>query len=301
VKFPSKGSESESIRVEGTESLVASIVAAIETFVSQRENQVVDTVEVPVEKHRKLIGRGGEIRRNLEERFGVSVDIPKNGSGHTAVKLSGAAEDVSKAKAHISDMVKEPEGETILVPKSLHHTIAQNGNIFRKLRNDYGVTVDHGGQKPPPRPAAGAPPTRANGGAPPLITDEPDSATHSWKIVVPEATNGDAGTIPWILVGQSPEKLASAKSHVETALETASKPTATGYLILADPRSHRHVIGAGGRTINAIRRKTGCDIQVPRAASGNGQEAIVIVGEEAGCEEAKDMILDAVHEGESQR
>jgi rRNA processing protein Krr1/Pno1 len=301
VKFPSKGSESESIRIEGTESLVTGIVAAIEAFVSQRENQVTDTIEVPVDKHRKLIGRGGETRRNLEEQFGISVDIPKNGSGHTAVKLSGAAEDVSKAKAHILDMVKEPEGETVLVPKSLHHAIAQNGNIFRKLRADYGVTVDHGGQKPPPRPVAGALPTRANGGAPPLIIDEPDSAAYSWKIVVPEATNVDAETIPWILVGPSPEKLASARSHVEAALESASKPTATGYLILADPKSHRHVIGPGGRTINAIRRKTGCDIQVPKAASNNGEEAIVIVGEKAGCEEAKDMILDAVQEGESQR
>jgi rRNA processing protein Krr1/Pno1 len=300
VKFPLKGSESESIRIEGTESLVAGIVAGIESFVSQRENQVVDTIEVPVDKHRKLIGRGGEIRRNLEEQFGVSVDVPKNGSGRTAVKLSGAGENVSKAKAHISEMVKEPEGETILVPIPAHHAIAQNGNVFRKLRNDYGVTVDHGGQKPPPRPEAGVPRTRANGAAP-LITDELDTDAHSWQIVEPEATNGDAGTIPWILVGQSPEKLASAKAHIETALGAASKPAATGYLILPDPKSHRHVIGAGGRTINAIRRKTGCDIQVPKAASGTVDEAIVIVGEKAGCEEAKDMILDAVREGDSQR
>jgi polyribonucleotide nucleotidyltransferase len=282
---------------------VSGIVSAIETFVSQRENQVVDVIDVPVEKHRKLIGRGGEIRRNLEEQFRVSVEIPKNGSGRTAVKLSGAGEDVSKAKAHILEMVKEPEGETILVPISAHHAIiAQKGkgNIFSKLRNDYGVTVDHGGQKTPPRPEAGVPRTRANGAAP-LITDEPDTGAHSWQIVEPEATNGDVGTIPWILVGQSPEKLAAAKAHIESALEAASKPTATGYLILPDPKAHRHVIGAGGRTIDAIRRKTGCDIQVPKAARGPGEEAIVIVGEKAGCEEAKEMILDAVRESESRR
>lgn len=267
---------------------------------SQRENQVLDTIDVPVEKHRRLIGRGGETRRNLEEQFHVSVEIPKNGSGHTAVKISGARPDVSKAKAHISEMVKEPEGETILVPLSAHHTIARNGDVFRKLRNDYKVTVAHGGQKPPARPAAGAPPARANGAAP-LITDEPNDEAHSWQIVEPEASNGDAGTIPWILVGGSPEKLASAKAYIETALEAALKPTATGYLILPDPRSYRHVIGAAGRTINAIRRKTGCDIQVPKAASGTGEEAIVITGEKAGCEEAKDMILDAVRDGESQR
>ena len=268
---------------------------------SQRDSQAVDSIDVPVEKHRKLIGRGGEIRRKLEEQFGVSVDIPKNGSGRTVVKLSGAIENVSRAKAHISEMVKEPEGETVLVPLSVHHTIAQNGTVFRKLRIDYGVTVDHGGQKPPPRPEAGPLRTRANGAGPPLITDEPDTDGHHWQVVEPKATNGDAGTIPWILVGQSPEKLASAKAHIETALDAASKPTATGYLILADPKSHRHVIGAGGRTINAIRRKTGCDIQVPKAANGTGEEAIVIVGDKAGCEEAKDMILDAVHDGESQR
>jgi polyribonucleotide nucleotidyltransferase len=261
----------------------------------------VNTIDVPVEKHRKLIGRGGEIRRNLEEQFRVSVEIPKNGSGRTAIKVSGASEDVAKAKAHIAEMVKEPEGETILVPISTHHAIAQNGNVFRKLRNDYGVTVDHGGQKPPPRPEASVPRARANGATAPLITDEPDTGAHSWQIVEPETTNGSMETIPWILVGQSPEKLASAKAHIKAALEAASKPTMTGYLILPDPKSHRHVIGAGGRTINAIRKKTGCDIQVPKAASGTGEEAIVIVGEKAGCEQAKEMILDAVREGDSQR
>ena len=280
---------------------MSSIITAIERFVSQRENQVAETVDVPVEKHRKLIGRGGEIRRNLEAQFGVSVDIPKNGSGRTTVKVSGDGENVSKAKAHILEMVKESEGETVLVPLSVHYTLAQNGNVFRKLKNDYDVVVDHGGQKPPPRPQAGAPRTRANGKSPPLITDEPNTDAHRWDMVEPEATNGDVETIPWILVGQSPEKIASAKAHVETALEAASKPTATGYLILADPKSHRHVIGAGGRTINAIRKKTGCDIQVPKAANGTGEEAIVIVGDAAGCEEAKEMILDAVKEGESQR
>lgn len=286
--------------MEGTESSVAAIVAAIENFVSQRENQVVDTLDVPVEKHRKLIGRGGETRRNLEEQFHVSVDIPKNGSGHTTVQISGARDDVSNAKARISEMVKEAAGETILVPISVHHTIARNGDVFRRLRNDYKVTVDHGGQKPPRRPEAAMPPTRANGTAP-LITDEPDNDAHSWQMVEPDVANGDVGTIPWILVGESPGTVASAKAYVETALAAAMKPTATGYLILPDPKSHRHVIGAGGRTINAIRRKTGCDIQVPKAASGIGEEAIVIVGEKAGCEEAKNMILDVVRDGEAQR
>lgn len=299
VRFPPKGSESQSIRVQGTDELVSKIVAAIESFVSQKDSQSTDIVNIPTDKHRQLIGRGGETRRRLEQQFKVSIDIPRNNSEETGVKISGAHEDVSKARAHIENITKEPEGETILVPKSAHHAVAQNGNLFRKLRSDHGVTVDHGGRQPPPRPEAGPSRARTNGAAPPLITDEPDMDAFSWEIVESEIAEGDSGTIPWILVGQSAEKVAAARVQVEAALEAATVPSATGYLILPDPKSHRLVIGAGGRNINAIRKKTGCDIQVPKA--GTGEEAIVIVGGKAGCEEAKMMILDAIKEGESQR
>lgn len=278
---------------------MAKVVSAIENFVSEKDNQTTETIDVPTEKHRQLIGRGGETRRKLEQQFSVSIGIPRNNSGETGVKVSGTHENVSKAKAHIASMVKEPEGETIHVPKSAHHAVAQNGQLFRKLRNDHGVTVDHGGRQPPPRPQAGASRDRRNGTAPPLITDEPDMDAFSWEIVEDEAEDGESGTIPWILSGQSPEKVAAAKAQIEAALQTASKPSATGYLILPDPKSHRLVIGTGGRTINAIRKKTGSDIQVPKA--GTDEEAIVIVGTREGCEEAKQMIVEAVKEGESQR
>ena len=63
-----------------------------------------------------------------------------------------------------------------------------------------------------------------------------------------------------------------------------------GFLILPDPRAYRHVIGPGGSEINRLRKSTGTQIQVPRDQSKG--EAIVITGEKAGVEEARDLILE---------
>lgn len=282
--------------------MVSKIIAAIENFVSQKENEVIDSVDVPADKHRNLIGAGGQKKRDLERQLNVSLDVPKQGSGRTAVKITGASQDVAKAKEHIAQMFKAQEAVTVLVPKSLHHTVAQNGNIFRRLRSDHKVTVDHGGKKPPPRTESESSRRRTNGAAPPLITDEPNGEEFSWTVEVSRSPEVDAETIPWILSGPSAEDVAAAKAHVESALEAASKPITTGYLRLSDPKDHRYVVGPKGRHINDVRNKTGCTVQLPaKDSNGDGEEAIVIVGDAKGCEDAKTMILDYVREGQSQR
>jgi len=298
VKFPDKGEDSTEIRISGTAPVVSKVVAAIEGFVAEKESQIVDSIDVPPEKHRKIIGRGGDIRRNLEQEFKVAIEIPRNGSGKTAVKISGTAPAVAAAKERIADMVKESGGETVRVPNSVHHAVAQGGRLFLNLKRDYDVTVDHGGQKPPRRPQNDAPRARTNGAAP-LITDEPGADARSWFLEEAIVENGDAGTIPWILIGKTPEQVSGAKAEVERALESALN-AATGYLVLTDPSLHRLVIGPGGRNVNDIRRKTGCQVQVPRAGSGESSEAIVITGGKTAVEEAKRLILESVRNG-SQR
>jgi rRNA processing protein Krr1/Pno1 len=275
-------------------------VAAIEAFVNQRENQVTEVVEVAPEKHRLLIGHGGETRRNLESQFNVNIDIPKQtvqGAARSMVKIAGQPEHVLKAKEHILSLVKGQEGETIQVPTALHHTISDNGQFFRRLRNDHKITVDHNGHQPPPKPAS-RPRTRVNGvGALPLITDDSDATdNHSWEVVdlssSSEATL--SGTIPWTLRGPA-DNIAAARALVEKALAQAQEQSCTGYLILPDPRTYRFVIGPGGRQINSIREKTGCKIDVPRDQAKG--EAIEVVGSKEGVEQAREMILDCVRRG----
>lgn len=297
VRFPRPDSAESTIRLEGNGQIVDKIVAAIESFVKEREDQVTETLDVPTAQHRMLIGRGGDTRRGIESKFNVTLDIPKQGSGRTDVKLRGPSNAVADAKEHVLGMLKEQHAETVDVPRHLHHVVADNGTFFRRLRNGHQVTVDHAGQAVPKNNAAEETRNGSNGTSLPLITDDPSAATdaHSWKVVdTSVAADADTTAFPWVLTG-SPENVAKARAALEKAISSASQQSATGYLILPDPKTYRFVVGQGGSQINAIRKKTGCRINVPKDQARG--EAIEIRGSSAGLEQAKEMILEAVQSG----
>ncbi|KAJ5168811.1 K Homology domain type 1 [Penicillium canariense] len=297
VRFPRPDSTESTIRLEGNGKIVDNIIAAIEEFVKEREDQVSETLDVPTAQHRMLIGRGGETRRGIESKFNVTLDIPKQGSGRTDIKLKGPSTAVAEAKEHVKGMLKEQHAETVEIPRNLHHAVADNGAFFRRLRNDHQVTVDHAGQSVPANPATEETRSGANGASLPLITDDPSAATdaHSWKVVDTGATaDADTTPFPWVLTG-SPENVAKARAAIEKAISSATQQSATGYLILPDPKTYRFVVGQGGSQINTIRKKTGCRINVPKNQAQG--EAIEIRGSAAGLEEARDMILEAVQNG----
>jgi len=298
VRFPRQESDENSVRVEGNKAIVDKIVASIEAFVNQRENQTIEVVEVAPEKHRLLIGRGGETRRNLESQFHVNIDVPKQstqGTARSGVKIAGQPADVERAKNRILTLVRDQEGETVQVARRVHHSISDNGQFFRRLRNDLKVTVDHGGQQPPPRPTSANARSRINGSALPLITDDQDSTdNYSWEIKDNNAEDDEDGNIPWVLRGQ-PDNVAKARAMLEKALEQAQQQSSTGYLILPDPRTYRFVVGPGGSQINSIRKQTGCKVNVPRDQAKG--EAIEIQGQKEGVEEAKEIILELVRNG----
>ncbi|EAW11303.1 putative RNA binding effector protein Scp160 [Aspergillus clavatus NRRL 1] len=300
VRFPRPESTESTIKLEGNGKVVENIIAAIEAFVKEREDQVSITVEVPPVQHRLLIGRGGETRRGIESQFNVTMDIPKQGSGRSDIKLKGPSDAVEGAKEHILSLLKDQQGETVEVPRHLHHAVSDNGAFFRRLRNDYRVTVDHAGQEVPAKPASEESRATTSGASSlPLITDEPSDSieTHSWKTVEHGAAASDPtrpATIPWVLIG-SGDNVARAKSALEKAISAASQQSATGYLILPDPKTYRFVVGQGGSQINAIRKQTGCRINVPKDQARG--EAIEIKGSPEGLEKAKEMILEAVRAG----
>ncbi|TKX24833.1 KH domain-containing protein 3 [Elsinoe australis] len=301
VRFPRAEDTdgNNTIRIEGSADVVDKIVSQIQAFASERDSQTTEHITVAPEKHRLLIGRGGEIRRSIESKFNISLDIPKQtvtGAARSQVKIAGQPADVEKAKAHIAELTKDQEGTTLQIPIKYHNAVADNGQLFRRLRSDHKVTVDHAGQKPPAKTAA---PTPKRGGAVPLITDEaPSSDSHSWEMHSLHADDSE-GTIPWVLSGSSGDEVNKAKERIERALQEAQKSDTIGFLILPDPRSYRLVIGPGGAEINRIRKETGTKVQVPggkKGGSGEG-EAIEIVGTKDGVEKAREEILNAVGRG----
>ncbi|KAH6843103.1 hypothetical protein B0I37DRAFT_437167 [Chaetomium sp. MPI-CAGE-AT-0009] len=297
IQFPKQDADGDAIKVEGRSEVVDKIVARIEAIVAERESQVTEALDVPVEKHRSIVGRGGETKRNIETQFKVSIDVPRQGSGTTSVKITGQPADVEKAKAHVEEMVKEQPGETVQVPRALHHVVSNNGQIFRKFRSDFGVTVDHAGETVPAKPAAPKN-ARANGDSLPLITDDEETTAdaHSWNVV--DQASSEEGDIPWVLRG-SPENIEKAKKAIQSALDQANSQNAIGYLVLPDPKTYRFVIGQGGSKVNSIRKQSGCKITVPRDQTQG--DAIEVVGTKEGVEKAKELILAAVKEGSAPR
>ena len=192
-------------------------------------------------------------------------------------------------------LIQQQQGEVVQIPRNAHHAVSSNGQLFRQLRNNHQVTVDHAGHAVPQKPDGSA---RAHAGPLPLITDDAGAAAdaHSWKVVKTVST--EEGDIPWVLRG-SPENVQKAKEMIQKALEQSKKTDATGYLVLPDPKTYRHVIGPNGSKVNAIRQQSNCRIQVPRDQARD--EAIEIVGTQEGVEKAKDLILAAVREGQRPR
>jgi predicted PilT family ATPase len=296
VRFPRAEAEGNTIRVEAHQTIADKIVAAIEAQVSELESQTTQIVEIAPAKHPKLIGRGGDVRKKIESDFDVQLDIPRQnvtGPERSKVKLTGRAENIEKAKEYMETLTKDEESAEIQVPLKFHHAIADNGQFFRRLRNDFRVSVGHKGQQAPKRPEALS--TRKAGSGMPLITDDASGGASddnvSW-VVHNLHDNASEGDIVWELTGASAESIQKASARVKKALAEAQNSTHAGFLVLPDPNSYRRVVGRNGETINDIRAKTGTKITVPKAQSG--EEAIEITGSQSGIESAKELILVAI-------
>ncbi|KAJ6256154.1 Vigilin [Drechslerella dactyloides] len=305
VRFPHQDASDNNIKVEGNAAVVDKIIEQLEAIVEVEKNKVTIVVDIPAEKHRKLIGREGSVRKEIERMFSVSLDIPRQRQGGeetpapTGVKLSGTEAAVEKAKEHILKLTKDQEVMKVPVPVYLHHSLADNGTLARQFRNKYNVDLGfHGEQPPKPKGQQGRKRADASGSLP-LITDDPESsaANYSWEVVDHADTAADATgkEVTWILRG-STEETAKAVAELQQLIEGESDKTTTGYLFLPDPSKYRYVVGPGGSQVNSIRKETGCKITIPKEQS---DEAIVIKGSKDGVESAKEIILGLVQGGRS--
>lgn len=66
----------------------------------------IETMHVPVDKIRDVIGSGGKVIRGIQDETGATVEIQEDGTVHIAATDGNAGE---AAKKMILDIVKEPE------------------------------------------------------------------------------------------------------------------------------------------------------------------------------------------------
>ncbi|KAF3137290.1 hypothetical protein TWF703_005213 [Orbilia oligospora] len=297
VRFPHHDVTDSNIKVEGTVDVVDKIIKEFEAIIAAEKDKITIVVEIPADKHRKLIGREGSVRKEIERTFSVTLDIPRQrqdgGEAPTGVKLSGSAENVEQAKEHILNLTKDQDATNVSVPKHLHHSLSDGGSLARTFRNRYNVDIGFSGELPP-RPKGQQGRKRAPESTP-LITDDPseNASNISWEVVDNTAAAEEGGEVTWALRGAT-EDISKAADELKKLIEEESGKTATGYLFLPDPSKYRYVVGPGGSQVNSIRKETGCKITIPKEQS---DEAIVIKGSRDGVEKAKEIIVGLVHGG----
>jgi hypothetical protein len=70
-----------------------------------------DTVQVPFEFHRNIIGRKGESVRNMMNTYGVNIMVPPPGDKNDLITITGPPANVEKAKEGLLQRVGSLNGE----------------------------------------------------------------------------------------------------------------------------------------------------------------------------------------------
>ncbi|OLL26903.1 Vigilin 1 [Neolecta irregularis DAH-3] len=289
VRFPRPGTNSDLVELRGDKVIIEKVMKEFNRIVNDLKCRVTETISVPADQVSLIIGRGGSVRRDLESKYRVQLDISrisKDASQDGIVKISGMSDAVAKAKEAIANLIKKQSVNCLMVPEQFHRILADNGSTIRKLRLDYKVTVDHSGHSLPALSEHLKP--RSNGSAAKIDNDnETDENSYPWDVIEREETPAGQD-IPWNLKGEK-TNIDKANVFIRELLEQAKKQTHIGYLSIPTIK-HRYIIGPGGSRINSIRAETGCAIDVPKRI---GDDVIVIRGSKDGIEDARGLIVKA--------
>lgn len=111
-------------------------------------------VDLQVDKrhYSTLIGRGGEMLRSIREATGAEIMLPKKGSLHEIVVITGTKEECALAKKTILDIIRDGYSalthpnttkNQIDVPIKLHpRIVGRAGTTIRALQSKTGTTIN---------------------------------------------------------------------------------------------------------------------------------------------------------------
>lgn len=237
-----------------------------------RDKRKTETVQVPVHVHRTIIGQGGSNKRQMEKDYSCTISVPPQGSGQTAVKITGDPEKVAALRTRLAELSPAKDSnETYMVPRLLHWTMARGGQMSNDLKH-LGIRTDYD------RSSVGSPPVPTSSRSMPLITDNAGagageggngSADFDYRLEWGDCDVKGEGEdeIAWVLTPTRKDaNMERAKAKMDFYLEKAkNNKYHVGHLTLSDPKYNRYVVGQNGKLIKAIRNHRMVDIQVPKA------------------------------------
>ena len=116
-----------------------------------------DKISVPSNKVGKIIGRRGAMIRELQEKSGCKIDVTdEQVEGQTVIRLSGAVEDIEKAKVLLARIYQddsrsnqqgqegEPTEQFDIPEDKCGLVIGSRGSKIREIQSDTGVGVNVG-------------------------------------------------------------------------------------------------------------------------------------------------------------
>jgi far upstream element-binding protein len=266
-----------------------------------------EVLVIPSQSVGKVIGRGGEMIRELQSRSQAKIQVDHAGMSGTGsdkkqVTIVGTNDAVVKAKEMIQFLVANPmmdalQAINMLTDDKVRGNVWGSGPPYTNLPNDGynmlpemvpGAAGGNGGggggayaynsQQPPPQQGAyGAPAAGGyGGGAPPGGAYAPP-AQHHQAHPSQQQPPGSAG------YSSQNQNQFGGQAEVD--------------FVYAQKQFMGRIIGQKGVTVNDLQRRSGCDIQINQNVPMGYECEVTIRGARPGIEHAKQMIREIIEIG----
>uniref|UniRef100_A0A8R1DZS3 K Homology domain-containing protein n=1 Tax=Caenorhabditis japonica TaxID=281687 RepID=A0A8R1DZS3_CAEJA len=152
IRFPNNREEgaegSDQVSVSGRDTKVEEAKEALLALVP-----ISKVIQLPIDMHRSIIGRGGETVRKLMQDYDVNISIPKDNSSED-ITVTGQVANVDQALEALREKLVEYEAlaedrklkqwsMTINVPTDYHQKIiGQRGQTITALKEKFGVIIN---------------------------------------------------------------------------------------------------------------------------------------------------------------
>lgn len=216
-----------------------------------------ETMIIPFEYHRYIIGKNGVEVRGLMNEHSVNVAIPPTKDKSEEVVITGPPSHVANAIAGLKERVEKIEAEfedrklrshqiSIEVPAKYHSKIiGRKGGVVRKLRTDYDVQIQ-------------------------VPSQDAEGKTENSNITL---TGYESNC----------EKAKAAIMEMISQLEQLVSVD-----IKLDHRIHNRIIGQKGRNVRKIMEDFNVDIRFPRDPN---EDTVTITGSEDAVEDCEEYLV----------
>lgn len=256
---------------------------------SMMEGHVTDSFTVSYTLAGSIIGRGGEMVMSLSNRSGAKVQVLKAGEMNTSqgermVIITGAQAAVKEARRLIDELITARGGGDRRKPLAAGLPVAPvPGNISIPLpvpEDKVGAIIGKQGQ---------------------TIHHIQSSTGCHIEIPKERAPLDENGNIPsgatrlLTISGPTPEAVEAARRAVMQCVNPeAVFVGAKSISVPIEDSKAGLIIGRGGSTIKELQARTGTKVQVSQAPGPDGMRTVDVTGPPAGCEQAREMILNIV-------